>query len=161
MKKTLLLTAAFCASLIANEASAQTRYLDADFFSSVTVTSDVVYGNNLEVLTGEPIAKDLTMDIYEPAGDLLTDRPLIIYLHTGSFLPRYINQGLTGDKTDSATVEMCTRFAKQGYVPLRNFSDHSEQWHLGRDLAAEPSPAFSGFQINSIHFSVAKHVVWR
>jgi len=115
MKKNLLLTAAFFASLIANETSAQTRYLD-EVFTSVTVSSNVVYGNNLEVLTGSPVAKDLTMDIYEPAGDSLTDRPLILYLHTGSFLPRYINQGLTGDKTDSATVEMCTRFAKQGYV---------------------------------------------
>jgi len=116
MKKNLLLTAVFFASLIGHETTAQTRYLDADFFSSVTVTSNVVYGNNLEVLTGTPVATDLLMDIYEPTGDTETNRPLILYLHTGSFLPRYINQGLTGNKTDSATVEMCTRLAKQGYV---------------------------------------------
>lgn len=115
MKKNLLLTAAFCASLIANETSAQTRYLD-EVFTSVTVSSNVVYGNNLEVLTGAPVAKDLLMDVYEPAGDIVTDRPLILYLTTGSFLPRYINQSATGSKTDSATVEICTRLAKQGYV---------------------------------------------
>ena len=115
MKKNLLLTAAFCASLIANETSAQTRYLD-EVFTSVTVSSNVVYGNNLEVLTGVPVATDLLMDVYEPAGDMLTDRPLILYLTTGSFLPRYINQSATGAKTDSATVEICTRLAKQGYV---------------------------------------------
>ena len=115
MKKNLLLTAAFCASLIANETSAQTRYLD-EVFTSVTVTSNVVYGNNLEVLTGAPVATDLLMDVYEPAGDMLTDRPLILYLTTGSFLPRYINQSATGSKTDSAVVEMCSRLAKQGYV---------------------------------------------
>ena len=115
MKKNLLLTAAFCASLIANETSAQTRYLD-EVFTSVTVSSNVVYGNNLEVLTGVPVATDLLMDVYEPAGDMLTDRPLILYLATGSFLPRYINQSATGAKTDSATVEICTRLAKQGYV---------------------------------------------
>jgi len=115
MKKNLLLTAAFCASLIANETSAQTRYLD-EVFTSVTVTSNVVYGNNLEVLTGAPVATDLLMDVYEPAGDILTDRPLILYLGTGSFLPRYINQSATGSKTDSAVVEMCSRLAKQGYV---------------------------------------------
>ena len=115
MKKNLLLTAAFCASLFANETSAQTRYLD-EVFTSVTVSSNVVYGNNLEVLTGVPVAKDLLMDVYEPAGDMLTDRPLILYLTTGSFLPRYINQSATGSKTDSAVVEMCTRLAKQGYV---------------------------------------------
>ena len=116
MKKKLLLTAAFCASLIGHESIAQTRYLDADFFSSVTVTSNVVYGNNLGVLTGAPVAEDLLMDVYEPSGDAATDRPLILYLTTGSFLPRYINQSATGSKTDSATVEICTRLAKQGYV---------------------------------------------
>lgn len=116
MKKKLLLTAAFCASLIGHETTAQTRYLDADFFSSVTVTSNVVYGNNLGVLTGAPVAEDLLMDVYEPSGDVATDRPLILYLTTGSFLPRYINQSATGSKTDSATVEICTRLAKQGYV---------------------------------------------
>ena len=116
MKKKLLLTAAFCASLIGHETIAQTRYLDADFFSSVTVTSNVVYGNNLGVLTGAPVAEDLLMDVYEPSGDVATDRPLILYLTTGSFLPRYINQSATGSKTDSATVEICTRLAKQGYV---------------------------------------------
>ena len=116
MKKKLLLTAAFFASLIGHETTAQTRYLDADFFSSVTVTSNVVYGNNLGVLTGAPVAEDLLMDVYEPSGDVATDRPLILYLTTGSFLPRYINQSATGSKTDSATVEICTRLAKQGYV---------------------------------------------
>jgi carboxylesterase type B len=56
------------------------------------------------------------MDVYTPTGDTETDRPLIVYLHTGSFLPRYINQLPTGSKSDSATVEMCRRFAKKGYV---------------------------------------------
>jgi len=115
MKKNLLLTAAFCASLIASTVNAQTRYLD-EVFTNVTVTSDVVYGNNLEVLTGTPVATDLLMDVYEPTGDTQTDRPLILYLVTGSFLPRYINQTPTGSKTDSTVVEMCTRLAKQGYV---------------------------------------------
>ena len=115
MKKNLLLTAAFCASLFANETSAQTRYLD-EVFTSVTVSSNVVYGNNKAVLTGVPADTNLLMDVYEPAGDSLVNRPLILYLVTGSFLPRYINQSATGSKTDSATVEICTRLAKQGYV---------------------------------------------
>ena len=55
------------------------------------------------------------MDIYEPT-DGSTNRPLIIYLHTGSFLPRYINNTPTGYKDDSATVEMCYEFARKGYV---------------------------------------------
>ena len=115
MKKTLLLTTAFCASLIATTANAQTRYLD-EVFTDVTVTTDIVYGNNFSVITGTPVAGDLKLDLYEPATDVLTDRPLILYLPTGSFLPRYFNQLPTGDIKDSATVNMCERLARQGYV---------------------------------------------
>jgi len=115
MKKILLLTTAFCASLIVNTTNAQTRYLD-EVFTNVTVTADIVYGNNFSVITGAPVAGDLKLDLYEPTGDVATDRPLILYLPTGSFLPRYFNQLPTGDIKDSATVEMCKRLARQGYV---------------------------------------------
>jgi hypothetical protein len=37
-------------------------------------------------------------------------------MHTGSFLPTYINQNPTGSRNDSATVEICKRFARRGYV---------------------------------------------
>lgn len=95
-------------------ASAQ-RYL-TEVFPSVNVTQNVQYGSNFSVLTGAPVLQPLVMDVYTPSGDTETDRPLIIYLHTGSFLPRYINQLPTGSKSDSATVEMCRRFARKGYV---------------------------------------------
>jgi hypothetical protein len=90
------------------------RYL-TEQFSSVAV-ENVQYGSNFSVLTGTPTLTALSMDVYTPVGDTETDRPLIIYAHTGSFLPRYLNNLPTGDKTDSATVEMCKRFAKKGYV---------------------------------------------
>ena len=95
-------------------ASAQ-RYL-TEVFPSATVETNVQYGTNFSVLTGTPVSQPLVMDLYTPAGDTETDRPVIVYLHTGSFLPRYVNQLATGDKTDSATVEMCKRFARKGYV---------------------------------------------
>lgn len=113
MKTRLLLTTLLIA--MASFSIGQTRYLE-EVFSSVTVTQNVIYGQNYSVLTGSPTLQPLAMDIYEPAGDTVTDRPLIVYLPTGSFLPRYINQLPTGDKSDSATVEICTRLAKQGYV---------------------------------------------
>ena len=114
MKKRLLLLSVLLTTVWATNI-AQTRYLE-EVFSSVTVESDVTYGQNYTVLFGSPLLSPLTMDVYQPAGDTLTGRPLIIYLPTGSFLPRYLNQLPTGDKTDSATVEMCTRLARQGYV---------------------------------------------
>lgn len=64
------------------------------------------------------MAEDLKMDVYQPAGDVLAARPLVIVLHTGSFLPRIGNKQPTGDKKDSAIVEMCTKFAKRGYVAV-------------------------------------------
>ncbi|MFM2136280.1 MAG: hypothetical protein RL021_1680, partial [Bacteroidota bacterium] len=76
------------------------RYL-TEVFSNVQVTPSVVYGQNKEVLTGAPVMKNLTMDIYEPAGDAQAVRPLIIYLHTGSFLPPVINSNPTGSRFDS------------------------------------------------------------
>lgn len=108
-----------------SQLSAQ-RYL-TEVFSDVEVTSNVPYGENYTVLTGTPQMQPLVLDFYEPIGDDLEERPLIIVVPTGSFLPRYFNQLPTGDKTDSATVEICTRFAKKGYVVAA--IDHRKGWN--------------------------------
>ena len=86
MKKLILL---ICL-LTTYEMNAQQRYLE-DVFSSVIVTSDVIYGLNVTVITGAPALDTLKMDIYEPTGDTAFVRPLILYLHTGSFLPVPLN----------------------------------------------------------------------
>ena len=116
MKQTCLLLAAF---FICLTAGAQTRYLD-EVFSDVTVTSNIQYGTNVTVITLAaglpPTEQPLVLDLYEPAGDTETDRPLLMMFHTGNFLPVYLNGGAQGTKTDSAVVELCTRYAKMGYV---------------------------------------------
>ena len=58
----------------------------------------------------------LNMDIYTPAGDVITDRPVIIYLHTGNFLPPIINGGISGSKADSVVVNLCKKWARSGYT---------------------------------------------
>ena len=102
-------------------ASAQTRYLD-DVFTAVTVTSEVTYGTNTSVLPMlqglPPGPASLKCDIYEPTGDTETNRPVIILVHTGSFLPAVLNGQPTGSKTDLSIVEQCTRWAKKGYVAV-------------------------------------------
>jgi len=103
-----------CSSLVLN---AQIRYLD-DVFTEVKVTSDVIYGSNIGIITQAPALEDLKMDIYEPVGDTESNRPVVIMLHTGSFLPKIANGQPTGDKTDNAIVEACERFAKKGYVAV-------------------------------------------
>ena len=91
------------------------RYL-SEVFTATDETSNITYGENYSILTGAPVLQGLIMDIYEPQGDTETERPLIVFFHSGSFLPRYINQLAIGDKTDSATVEIARRFARMGYV---------------------------------------------
>lgn len=55
----------------------------------------------------------LYMDVYQPAGDTMHARPIIILGHGGSFI-----QG-NGDRTNDLTVDsLCIRFAKRGYVTV-------------------------------------------
>ncbi len=107
----------------------QSRYLD-EVFTGVTTTDSVVYGQNFNFITGTPVLTNLVMTVYEPTDDQIANRPLVIYIHTGSFLPILINQTPTGDMHDSATVEMCKDFARRGYVAI------SMDYRLGWNPAA-------------------------
>ena len=87
------------------------RY-QTEIFSSVNVTevnySDVYTDNEHK------------MDIYTAYGDTVTNRPVILYMHGGSFT--------SGDKTTNDCVDFCESMAKRGYVTaslnyrLSNFS---------------------------------------
>ena len=102
--------------LFANGARAQ-RFLN-EVFPSFSKTSNITYAQNISVLTTPPQSVDLKMDIYQPDGatDTMARRPLIIMLHSGSFLPPYVNTQLDGGRNDSGIVNMCRSFAKRGYV---------------------------------------------
>ena len=77
------------------------RYRD-QVFSSVDVTRDVVYGS--ADVQGQPV--DLKLDLYQPSGDTVAHRPLLIWVHGGGFTG--------GDKTSGAT--QANFFARRGYV---------------------------------------------
>lgn len=134
---TLLITA--CLMLFSTFSWAQQRYLD-EVFSSVTVDTSVSYGHNIDMLYkilgyGPGIDAPLKMDVYTPTGDTATSRPVIIYVHTGSFLPiqiggTAINQQATGSRKDSTCAEMCRQFARRGYVAV------SIDYRLGWQAAA-------------------------
>lgn len=122
MKKLLLLFFAAClCGASGTQLLAQERYID-EIFSEITVTSDVVYGNNITILAalfgGGPAPEDLLMDIYEPAGDTASRRPIVIVGHRGDFLPPVVNESPFGDKTDSSVVAICEGMAKRGYVAV-------------------------------------------
>ncbi|MDC0249379.1 alpha/beta hydrolase [Flavobacteriales bacterium] len=75
------------------------RY-QTEIFSSITTTtvnySDVYNDNEHKI------------DIYMPDGDTATNRPVILYMHGGSFYG--------GDKTLTDCVDFCKSMAKRGYV---------------------------------------------
>jgi len=95
------------------------RYIH-NVFDEVVVSQDVAYGTNISIITTTlgmpPAPENLLLDIYEPAYDTLEERPLLLYFHTGNFLPQYANGSAVGKKNDSCAVAICTEFAKKGYV---------------------------------------------
>ncbi len=108
--------ALLAAAFLTLQLSAQPkRYLD-EVFPSVSVTLDVEYAKNISILTGAPVLQSLKCDIYAPAGDTATNRPLILLAPTGNFLPPIVNGGPTGSIRDSANVELAKLLAKRGYV---------------------------------------------
>lgn len=112
MKKLYILSLLFI--LVLQTSFAQRRYLDQMF--PVVRTADVVYGKNISIITGTPAAEDLKIDIYTPAGDSKSDRPLVLISHTGSFLPPLYNGQVTGSRVDSTVVNLAAALASRGFV---------------------------------------------
>lgn len=97
----------------------QKRFLE-EVFDGVSVSPNQTYGINATILyypvAFEAVPEQLTLDLYEPIGDTAQLRPLIIYFHTGNFLPYPNNQSVNGTKRDSSVVEMARRLTRMGYV---------------------------------------------
>lgn len=123
------------------------RYL-TEIFTEVTVESDVKYAENYAVLTGAPVLQDLLMDIYKPVGDSNILRPLIIMSHAGSYLPKGLNTLPFGNKADSSMVEMCTQFAKRGWVAV------SMNYRLGWNPIAPLQEDRAGTIMNAVFRSM-------
>ena len=93
---------------------AQNRYFDRMF--GVKYTPNIVYANNISIITGTPAPEDLKMDLYEPTNDTKTDRPLILIAHTGIFLPPLYNGQITGSRTDSTVTALAASLCSRGFV---------------------------------------------
>ena len=118
MKK-IQLTFLFILALGLSLQSQNRRYFDP-IFSDVQVTSSVEYGVNSTILflpvIMEAVPQVLECDIYEPMGDTETDRPLVIVMHSGNFLPPTVNGGCVGTIDDADNIRLATELAKRGYV---------------------------------------------
>jgi acetyl esterase/lipase len=87
--------------------AAPLRYRDA-VFSGFTVTRDLQYGSAPDQVTGSPVA--LKLDLYQPTGDTVTKRPVLVYVHGGGYSG--------GDKNTVPATDFATTFAKLGYVAV-------------------------------------------
>jgi hypothetical protein len=129
MKKIYTLLFFLCISFVSMELDAQ-RYLE-ETFSDVEVEENIIYGQNttiLPLLVGQPPAKRLlNLNLMTPAGDTETNRPLIILLHTGNFLPQFANGAINGTENDPYVVNLATKLAKLGYAVA--LADYRKGWN--------------------------------
>jgi poly(3-hydroxybutyrate) depolymerase len=105
MKKLLSIVACLGMAQVFAQTPCESGRFAEDVFENVTVTSNIVYGQNTS-WSGSNTT--LYVDFYEPTGDVMEKRPLIIWVHGGSFLG--------GSRTDSDMVAFSQRFAKKGYA---------------------------------------------
>ncbi|HET6833188.1 MAG TPA: neocarzinostatin apoprotein domain-containing protein, partial [Acidimicrobiales bacterium] len=95
------------------------RYIDP-VFDEVEITHDVVYRDTVDA-NGGPV--QLTLDVYEPAGDKASARPAVVWMHGGWFAD--------GDKADMA--DYAEAFARRGYVAV------SMEYRMRPDLHCCPT----------------------
>ncbi len=81
-----------------------TRYFDPLLFG-VQQTNAVLFGSNTAVGGGD---QPLYMDVYEPMGDQLEQRPVVIVAFGGSFI--------AGSRADVALI--CIQLARRGFVAI-------------------------------------------
>jgi len=105
IKKTCLLLTLFsiyATSLVSQNPGCDGNRYKSDVFQTVKKTT-VVYAPTIGHTGG---AINLSMDVYEPEGDVITSRPVVILAHGGSFI--------FGDR--SMMEASCQLLAKKGYI---------------------------------------------
>jgi Secretion system C-terminal sorting domain len=133
-------------------------------FASPNVPTEIVELQTL-VSTSQPIpaayfdpadgttalkVTNVRMDVYEPnqSVDSETERPLVIYVHTGNALPPPLNGSPMGTRKDSSAVENCKRFARRGYVAV------SMSYRLGWNPLAATEIERRGSLLNAIYRAI-------
>ena len=124
------------------------RYLN-EIFSDVTLESNINYSETYSDVFHQ-------MDVYTPTGDAASNRPLIIYMHGGSFYG--------GDKVMADCVDFCESFAKRGYVcasinyrlsnPISFFLSKEEQYETVLEAVSDAKSAIRYFRKFSIDYGV-------
>jgi hypothetical protein len=97
--------------------------------------------------------QNIVMDVYAPkmSEDTVAARPVIIFLHTGNFLPTPINGSPVGTMRDSSALVLCQGWAKRGYVAIS--ADYRLGWN---PLASGPTGEYErrGTLLNAVYRSI-------
>jgi acetyl esterase/lipase len=80
------------------------RYVDP-IFTNVQITPDVTYGH---AINNNGALETLKLDLFQPGGDTLLKRPVIVFAHGGAFTG--------GDKSAPIWVSVVTELARRGWV---------------------------------------------
>ena len=108
MNRYILLLVVLTATVFSQSECDGERYM-SDLFPDIQITSNIEYGENItEDILGTEYTQTLYLDVYVPENDYINDRPLIIFMFGGAFV--------TGSKNSPVMQELCTRYAKMGYV---------------------------------------------
>jgi len=144
--------------LTSNLAGANTLANITELQTAVATGTDIPapYFNPLDESTDVKVT-NIDMDIYEPdqSVDEEESRPVIIYVHTGNFLPPPLNGSPTGTKEDLTGIELCEQWAKRGYVAI------SIDYRLGWNPIAETVQERTGTLLNAVYRAIhdVKHGV--
>lgn len=96
----------FTISLLAQDhPTCNTQRYRLDVFENVKATKGIKFADETTIAGNE---QELFMDVYEPAGDVATNRPVVVLGFGGSFL--------SGSRSEIAPI--CEMFAKKGYVAV-------------------------------------------
>lgn len=116
-----------------------------EVFNAVDITTGIVYGNADPY--GIVSSQDLTLDVYEPAGDTLSKRPVIVYAYGGAFLIGLTNQPPIPYYGDF--------YAKHGYVFV------SISYRLGFNTALPGSPERAVYRAAQDLRAAERHLIQR
>jgi len=125
--------------LCVNASAQDERYIDEVFEDSdIVVEPGLTYAVNTTLLfasvAGEAVPIPLMMDVYYPSADVdtETDRPLVIYMHTGNFVPQPDFCSISGRRDDNTSVGIINRLVKRGYVVAS--IDYRLGWNPGATM---------------------------
>ncbi len=133
---TILFGGTFCVTIFPQPVHRYTQSI----FNSVRTAANQVYATAPALnsqYAGESAThqEDLTMDIFQPQGDTLSLRPVVICAHGGGFI--------SGTKEHDDMLAFCDSLAKKGYVTVT--IDYRQGMNILSSVSAERA-AYRGLQ---------------